>query len=143
MTISSSEWEVMRAVWARPASSSSQLVAVLADKCDWSASTTKTLLARLVDKGYLQTTKSGRQFQYEALVDQGQANQDQLTGLLGKICQRQHLNLLSQVLADLPMTADDVAGLEALLLSKKENLVDRVPCLCRPGQCACGGGCHG
>lgn len=143
MTISPSEWEVMRVVWASPKSGSNHIVSALQDKQGWSVSTIKTLLARLVEKGYLQTTKSGRQFQYEALVDQSQANQDQLVGLLGKICQRQHLNLLSQVLADLPMTADDVASLEALLLSKKERIVDRVPCLCRPGQCACVGGCHG
>lgn len=135
MTISPSEWEVMRAVWARPASSSSQLVSVLEDKLAWSASTTKTLLARLVDKGYLTTTKQGRQFHYEALVDQSQANQEQLTELLGKICQRQHFSLIKTILEDLPMTQDQKAHLSALLDQKPT--VNQVACLCSPGQCAC------
>lgn len=135
MTISPSEWEVMRAVWARPTSSSSQLVAVLEDKCGWSASTTKTLLGRLVDKGYLATSKAGRPFHYEALVRQDQANREQLAGLLGKICQRQHFSLIKTILEDLPMTQDQKDHLSALLDQKTP--VDQVPCLCSPGQCAC------
>lgn len=53
LTISSAEWEVMRVLWAKGQATSSEIIAILAKKLDWSASTVKTLLGRLADKGYL------------------------------------------------------------------------------------------
>ena len=51
LTISSAEWEVMRVLWAKGQATSSEIIAILAKKLDWSASTVKTLLGRLADKG--------------------------------------------------------------------------------------------
>ena len=51
LTISSAEWEVMRVLWAKGQATSSEIIAILSKKLDWSASTVKTLLGRLADKG--------------------------------------------------------------------------------------------
>ena len=51
LTISSAEWEVMRVLWAKGQATSSEIIAILAKKLDWSASTVKTLIGRLADKG--------------------------------------------------------------------------------------------
>ena len=37
LTISSAEWEVMRVLWAKGQATSSEIIAILAKKLDWSA----------------------------------------------------------------------------------------------------------
>lgn len=49
-TISEAEWEVMRVIWARKQLKSSDIIDILQEKFQWSPSTIKTLLGRLVDK---------------------------------------------------------------------------------------------
>lgn len=57
MTISSAEWEIMRVVWAQQNTTSNEILAVLLEKYDWTPSTVKTLLRRLLDKGYVSREK--------------------------------------------------------------------------------------
>ncbi|WP_260254736.1 BlaI/MecI/CopY family transcriptional regulator [Levilactobacillus brevis] len=44
-----SEWEVMRIIWTKRSISSLDVIEVMQRKRDWSESTIKTLLGRLVD----------------------------------------------------------------------------------------------
>ena len=74
LTISSAEWEVMRVLWAKGQATSSEIIAILAKKLDWSASTVKTLLGRLADKGYLTSQRQGRGFIYQASLGEDEAN---------------------------------------------------------------------
>lgn len=55
--ISSAEWKVMEILWAQPEISFSILTKQL-EHSGWSASTIKTLLRRLVDKGFVTADKS-------------------------------------------------------------------------------------
>ncbi|MBT9003455.1 BlaI/MecI/CopY family transcriptional regulator, partial [Lactobacillus delbrueckii subsp. bulgaricus] len=54
-TISDSEWEVMRIIWTLEPVSSTKIIQELQAKKDWSESTIKTLLRRLVKKDLLHT----------------------------------------------------------------------------------------
>ena len=49
--ISDAEWEVMRIIWTLETASSSEVIKELQAKKDWSESTIKTLMGRLVQKG--------------------------------------------------------------------------------------------
>ena len=120
LTISSAEWEVMRVLWAKGQATSSEIIAILSKKLDWSASTVKTLLGRLADKGYLTSQRQGRGFIYQASLEEDEANFQALEAVFDKICLTKHSDLLGQ-----------------LLLAAKEP-VDQVVCDCVPGQCACG-----
>lgn len=62
--ISNAEWEVLRVVWAKGQASSKDIIGVLAQKMDWSESTIKTLIGRLVEKKILQSRREGRSFIY-------------------------------------------------------------------------------
>lgn len=57
--ISDAEWEVMRIIWTLETASSSEVIKELQAKKDWSESTIKTLMGRLVQKGLLKTKKLG------------------------------------------------------------------------------------
>lgn len=137
MSISNAEWEIMRVVWTKEETTSSQILEILEQKTDWTASTVKTLLKRLVDKGYLATQKSGKSFLYSTLVSEEEAINRQADELFDKFCQRKHTVIIKHLLETTPMTMADINDLQALLLSKKEEAVEEVPCNCIPGQCRC------
>lgn len=137
MTISNSEWEIMRVVWTKDQTTSSEILAVLSQKTDWTASTIKTLLKRLVDKGYLTTTRRGKSFIYSALMSEEDAQNAQADELFDKFCQRKHGAIIRHLVGKTPMTLDDIDQLQALLLAKKASAVEEVACNCVPGQCRC------
>lgn len=137
MSISNAEWEIMRVVWTKEETTSSQILEILAQKTDWTASTVKTLLKRLVDKGYLARQKSGKSFLYSALVSEETAINRQADELFDKFCQRKHPAIIKHLVETRPMTMADINDLQALLLSKKEEALEEVPCNCIPGQCRC------
>ena len=137
MSISNAEWEIMRVVWTKEETTSSQILEILEQKTDWTASTVKTLLKRLVDKGYLATQKSGKSFLYSALVSEEEAINQQADELFDKFCQRKHKTILEHLLKETPMTLSDISDLQALLSSKEKEALDEVPCNCIPGQCRC------
>lgn len=56
-SISDSEWEVMRIVWTLGETHTKQILKELRAKKDWSDSTIKTLIRRLVQKGWLTATR--------------------------------------------------------------------------------------
>lgn len=137
MSISNAEWEIMRVVWTKEETTSSQILEILEQKTDWTASTVKTLLKRLVDKGYLATQKSGKSFLYSALVSEEEAINRQADELFDKFCQRKHTAIIKHLVETTLMTMVDINDLQALLLSKKEEALEEVPCNCIPGQCRC------
>ena len=53
MQISNAEWRIMKIIWMEGKQTSRDLIAVLSERFDWSKSTIKTLLTRLVEKGCL------------------------------------------------------------------------------------------
>ncbi|NSX80786.1 BlaI/MecI/CopY family transcriptional regulator, partial [Streptococcus pyogenes] len=68
--ISAAEWEVMRVVWASGDIKSSDIITILRKKYQWSDSTIKTLIGRLVKKNLLTSYREGRAYIYQALLDE-------------------------------------------------------------------------
>lgn len=137
MAISNAEWEIMRVVWTKEETTSSEILDILEDKTDWTVSTVKTLLKRLVDKGYLSTQKVGKSFRYSALISENEVMKQETTDFFNKFCQRKHVEIVKHLLESMPMTEADVTLLDETLLARKENVLEEVPCDCVDGQCRC------
>lgn len=135
LNISEAEWEVMRVVWANGDSTSQAINTILKGKRGWSASTVKTLIGRLVGKGYLQAQKNARHFVYSTNLMEPESLRAEVESLLSRICSRKVPNLLAYLIETTPMTAEDKALLEQLLNAKQP--LKNVPCDCYPGQCTC------
>ena len=60
--LSDAELELMAVLWARSPLAASEVIAAAPSERDWSATTVKTMLARLVEKGALETKADGRRF---------------------------------------------------------------------------------
>ena len=66
--ITDAEWRIMQHLWERSPQTAADLTAMLADDANWSSSTVKTLLGRLVKKGVLKTKADGKRFLYRPAV---------------------------------------------------------------------------
>ena len=133
--ISSAEWEVMRVLWTKGETTSTEITKILSTKQDWSASTVKTLLGRLADKGYLTSRREGRTFLYQAVLNEEEANLTAVNEVLSKICLTKHSQLLGELIQQTPMTKEQIKDLQDIISSKVS--VERVQCDCQPGQCHC------
>ena len=133
--ISSAEWEVMRVLWTKGETTSTEITKILSSKQDWSSSTVKTLLGRLADKGYLTSRREGRTYLYQPLLNEEEANFTAVNEVFSKICLTKHGHLLGKLIQQIPMTKEQIKDLQEILASKES--VERVQCDCQPGQCHC------
>lgn len=62
--ISKSEFYVMEALWDENPLGAKEVNEILSTDKNWNIKTTKTLLSRLVEKGFLKTRKDGHRFLY-------------------------------------------------------------------------------
>jgi len=62
--LSTAEWKVMKIIWQRGSCAARDVCADAAETEGWAVSTVKTILRRLVEKGYLKTTQVGNSFLY-------------------------------------------------------------------------------
>ncbi len=135
--ISDSEWEVMRVIWSRRECTSSDVVSILSDEMEWSASTIKTLLSRLSTKGLLTIRKEGNRYHYSATVTESEAWRVAMTQLFNNLCAKKMGHKIGLLIEDAPLSFEDIDQLEALLLKKRKSALQEVPCDCIPGQCRC------
>jgi predicted transcriptional regulator len=62
--LTTAEWKVMKIVWEQGSGAARDVYQAAGTAHGWTASTVKTLLRRLVEKGYLKTTQVGNSFLY-------------------------------------------------------------------------------
>lgn len=113
------EWQVLSLVWKSGSLPTRAIISALQEDTDWSTSTIKTLLRRLVDKGHLKTRAVGNGFVYsarrspqsalrragEALLDR--ANETTVAPLLAHLVKKSGLG--AEELADLRNLIDDLS----------------------------------
>lgn len=132
-TISDSEWEVMRIIWTLEPVSSTKIIQELQAKKNWSESTIKTLLRRLVKKKLLTTTKEGRHFIYSANVNQTQVMTEAAEELLNRMCDMHKGEVLLQLIANSPISKSDLSKIKEIIATKEKDAPYMVPCNCLPG----------
>lgn len=62
--LSAAEWKVMKVVWELKKGTAKDIYTLAVKEYGWAAGTVKTLIRRLVAKGYLDTTPTGNGFIY-------------------------------------------------------------------------------
>lgn len=135
--ITYAEWEVMRVVWANERVTSKKVISVLQEKMDWTQSTIKTILGRLVEKGVLNTEKEGRKFIYTANIEETEAVRNYAEDIFNRICNKKVGNVIGSIIKDHVLSFDDIDRLEKILEMKKSLAVEEVDCNCPEGQCDC------
>ena len=62
--LSPANFEIMKIVWEKKSCAARDVYTIAGVEHDWTPSTTKTVLRRLTEKGYLRTTRVGNSFLY-------------------------------------------------------------------------------
>ncbi|MDN6162502.1 MAG: CopY/TcrY family copper transport repressor, partial [Atopostipes sp.] len=119
--ISDAEWEVMRVVWANIEVTSREIINVLINKMDWTESTIKTLIGRLVDKGALNTEKEGRAFIYSANISEKETVNSYSDEILSRVCNKKDVLVLEHLVQDAALSQKDIKKLIAQLKDKLED----------------------
>jgi len=83
--ITDAEWQVMTLLWEDAPRPAADLTAALADDPGWSASTTKTLLGRLVKKGVVRTAADGHRFLYRPAVTRDRCVRAEARGFIDRV----------------------------------------------------------
>lgn len=133
--ISDSEWEVLRVVWNNPDCDAHLVSEVLGESKDWQKSTVKTLLARLVKKGALNTTRVRNKFIYTPTVTEEEVIVSATETLFSHICAKKIGQTIAEMITSCELTPADYQLVQEALAQKET--VDTIECNCIPGQCHC------
>ena len=120
------EWKVMRIVWQLKKCAARNVYAETGRMFGWAPTTTKTVLARLVNKGHLKATQIGNSFLYRparsplnTLLNAADALADHLLeGTTGPV--------LAHLVKKSNLSADELAELKALIEVQSERPRARV-----------------
>ena len=137
-TISASERQVLRVIWANPKCTSTYIIEALSKNFNWQAATIKTLINRLLKKEFIITT-SKRPYQYVATLTEEKLLDLECDDFLTHVCQKRQGELLSLLIQKAQLSKQDTHLLQKLLQEKEIDAPEQLACTCIPGQCRC---CH-
>jgi predicted transcriptional regulator len=109
------EWKVLSLIWKEGSLSAREVMEAMADDTDWSSSTVKTLLRRLVDKGLLKTRKIGNSFLYSTIGSPMRFLRRAGDSLLQRTNQATVGPLLSHLVKSGDLSRDDLDDLRSLV----------------------------
>lgn len=128
--ITVSEWEVMRIIWTLGHTHAGEVIRQLQVKQQWTESTIKTLLRRLVNKGYLRVKRDGRRFVYYPTVSENQMMASETKNLMRHMCDMHKGQMLLDIIKDVPLSQKDIAKMQIELKEKAKTAPEKVKCNC-------------
>ena len=120
--ISESELVLMKIIWKNGGTALYSFVMdeLEKEKNEWKKNTVLTLLSRLIEKKYLKTKKIGRRNEYAALVTEQEYQAMQTHSFLNKIYEGNVKNLVSTLLQQDILSADELKEIENFWRQKYE-----------------------
>ncbi len=119
VNISDSEWKVMEVVWKNPGIVIGKIRTALEEN-DWSYSTIKTLVIRLVKKEALRAEDSDMGKRYYAAISEQEAKRYETQNFIEKLYEGSIRRMVSNLVEDSSLSQKDVDDLMKLI-DKLEN----------------------
>ncbi|RYD25369.1 MAG: hypothetical protein EOP87_24540 [Verrucomicrobiaceae bacterium] len=120
-SLTDNEWFLMNIVWELKRCAARDACKLAEERHGWAASTTKTYLSRLVEKGRLKATRIGNSFLYEPKSSLGASLREAADQLLEKMPGAFGGPLLAYMIGKTPLGADDVAALRKVLEEAEDD----------------------
>lgn len=120
--LSAAEWKVMKIVWDLKKGMAREIYTIAGEEHGWSPPTVKTLLKRLVDKGYLQTTTVGNGFVYRPARSAIAILKNAANTLLDHTIESATGPLLAHMVDASDLDEDDLEQLQQLIERKKKSI---------------------
>lgn len=116
MKLSDQQLDVMAVLWSRGEATTAEVHEGLDQ--DLAYTTVATLLRRLEDKGAVAHRNEGRQFVYRACVEEQDVRRGMVRNLVDRLFRGDSAALVSHLLGDRSIEADELQRIEALLKEK-------------------------
>jgi BlaI family transcriptional regulator, penicillinase repressor len=123
--LSKAEWKVMKIVWELRKAMAREIYTIAIEQHAWTPATVKTLLKRLVDKGYVTTTQVGNGFVYRPAQTALQTLQSAADTLLTNAIEGVTGPLLLHMVEQTSLSEEDLDSLQKLIDSRKRSLKKR------------------
>ncbi len=109
--LSETEMEVMEVIWELAAPVTvNQLLEIFKSR-SWKTSTLSTILKRLIEKGFLTKSLSGKANYYEAVLTLGEYRKYETQSFLGRLFNGKVKNFIATLADDEQLSQDDIAEL--------------------------------
>lgn len=135
--MTTSEWELMRIIWTKGKASSSEVIDLIKAKKDWTESTVKTLLRRLVSKSALTTAKDGRRFIYSPNITESDAMDQMTAEMFARMCDMKKGSEITKLIKDTNLSQADIKQMQVVLADKLQTAPKKVECNCLPEEDSC------
>ncbi len=113
--LSESEWEIMKVFWDKGSLALRDVVQELEGDGSWAYDTVKTLIRRMVDKGWLSTTRVGSCYLYSPAVERSKAVGQALKEFSSRVLGGMLSPVVSYLSEQESLTDDDLKELRLLL----------------------------
>jgi BlaI family transcriptional regulator, penicillinase repressor len=117
--LTEAEWTIIKAVWESEPCTAPDIQEKLAKATQWTYSTVRTLMDRMVGKGLLKAVKQRNVTQYRSAVTRQQAQRSELLYALKHAFNGALTPMLQCLLDTEDLTPDELAELETLIKAKK------------------------
>lgn len=116
-----SEWKVMKIVWQLKSCVARDVYTWAGEEFGWTPNTVRTILSRLVDKGFLKTTQVANCYVYRPARSFSSTLFEAADDLLGKTVAGRTGPLLSYMIKQSPLSKEEIAELRSLLDQREEE----------------------
>jgi BlaI family transcriptional regulator, penicillinase repressor len=120
--ITEAEWEVMMVVWDQAPVAASTIVQVLADRKQWTLTTVRTLLRRLVNKGALTQEFDDKRYLYRPRISKEACVKHESESFLDRVLGRAPGATLVHLVTKADLTREDIQELRRALRQKEREI---------------------
>jgi BlaI family transcriptional regulator, penicillinase repressor len=118
LVLSDLQLMLMRVFWSKPSATAAEVVADLRTSRPLAHTTVATLLSRLEKRGLLVADREGRQVSYRAAVSRQDVRRSMVSALLAGLFDGEARGLLSHLVDQRNIGADELAEIRAALTRK-------------------------
>ena len=118
--ISDAEWEVMSVVWRRAPVAAAEVADDLAARKQWTLTTVRTLLRRLVDKGALAQEAEGKRYLYRPRITMEECTRRETESFWDRVLGRAPSSTLAHLVRKADLSPSDIQELRKILREKEK-----------------------
>jgi BlaI family penicillinase repressor len=116
--ISDSEWRVMKVLWERNPLTAREVVDALAPATTWKPKTIHTLLARLVKKGAVATSRPAREYLFKPTVAEAECQREESRSFLDRVFDGEVAPFLACFVREKRLSKSEVEEIKRILDGK-------------------------
>ncbi len=123
ISISESEWIVMKVIWNDPPKTLQDILSSLKNT-NWTSSTIQTYLARLVKKGVLETQRQGKGYLYYPRISENDCQLAESRNFLGRIYDGSLTQMVKGFVKSGGLSENELAELKKFILEQENSHID-------------------